>query len=266
MVVHDLENVAHDNPFVAKELQGALGKCIHEQNEKFKKSSAEEKNKKFAEIMFTESNLLNIGGVFEDMTMRVEDHELDDIALGRVSPDAIMTPKLAMIRSRKYFESPAEGEEPQNSEEHIFRRMFASTPKIFPGDYGEGIEERRGDDVTTTGEEENIKLGWEGERVFPDEEALEREIEQDGNAGMEQVAGTGGTERGGSEREEVVEPLFNESDERNDADDMGRAEERDESESEVVETLFNNESDGRKGNSDASIAAAAGASSTKAEG
>jgi CRP-like cAMP-binding protein len=96
--IHDLSNVVYDHPFVADRLQIALGKCIHKQNEEFKKKTLEERNKKFAEIMFSESNLLGLEGGGRPI-IKVTDEELASSASGKLSPETILTPKLSRFSS-----------------------------------------------------------------------------------------------------------------------------------------------------------------------
>eukprot|EP00520_Triparma_pacifica_P017623 CAMPEP_0118633512 /NCGR_PEP_ID=MMETSP0785-20121206/1037_1 /TAXON_ID=91992 /ORGANISM="Bolidomonas pacifica, Strain CCMP 1866" /LENGTH=1378 /DNA_ID=CAMNT_0006524393 /DNA_START=171 /DNA_END=4304 /DNA_ORIENTATION=+ len=91
--VHDLATIVYDHPFVSERLQEALGKCIHKQNEEFKKKTLEERNKKFAEIMFSESNLLGLEGGGRPI-IKISDDELASIASGKLSPETILTPKL----------------------------------------------------------------------------------------------------------------------------------------------------------------------------
>ena len=70
--VHDLQNTIYEHPFVALQLQEALGKSIHEQNETFKQAAAKEKRKKIAEIAMMESNVMAGGGDGEAARLAAE--------------------------------------------------------------------------------------------------------------------------------------------------------------------------------------------------
>ena len=99
--VHDLAGTVYEHPFVAKQLQEALGKSIHEQNEIFRKNAEAERNRKFAEIMMAESNVLDYneadaraaaGGLELDPRLQAEEATFEVLPEFQ-TPDSIMTPK-----------------------------------------------------------------------------------------------------------------------------------------------------------------------------
>mmetsp|Transcript_18172 Transcript_18172/g.37059 ORF Transcript_18172/g.37059 Transcript_18172/m.37059 type:complete len:1366 (-) Transcript_18172:58-4155(-) len=147
--VHDLANVLYEHPFVAERLQVALGKCIVEQNEVFKKETMEARNKKFAEIMFAESNLLSTTKEVEDgLMLGTNDEEIENMAMGRASPQHVITPKLARLSSRSPPPDAAVMSGPPITLSSVMRGM--SKGKIHPVEEGEDQKEEVKEKVVET--------------------------------------------------------------------------------------------------------------------
>ncbi|GMI34227.1 hypothetical protein TeGR_g10147 [Tetraparma gracilis] len=105
--VHDLANTVFEHPFVAKQLQVALGKSIHEQNETFRRNAEEQRDRKFKEIMMAESNVLAMKAALEDPRLAAERSERE--GAGEATAMEILTPKYQLEKAKMGFSWKAAG-------------------------------------------------------------------------------------------------------------------------------------------------------------
>ncbi|GMH86647.1 hypothetical protein TrVE_jg10696 [Triparma verrucosa] len=181
--IHDLTNAMFEHPFVSERLQMALGKCILEQNELFKKRAETQRNKKFTEIMFAQSNLLNTEDeVNRGEAMNVEEDELTQVAEGKASPQHILTPKFARMSNAAspdpefmakfnissgmapVTEGEGDGDSEEDDEgggEKPKIGMFGGSVRVHPGDDGAKGDTAKGDTAkgdTAKGDTEDVDV------------------------------------------------------------------------------------------------------------